>query len=173
MKRRMTIIGLIMAFAVSINGTPIAETHTAQESVLARLAGTWSGSGQHLGMKATMQMKWERVLEGKFVRLSLRVDAIKKDGGKQVFEGNAYYRQTEPTRFEANWFDSHGDVLQVKARQEGETLTALWGDPAKIEGRSTYRLTSAGKNLEVVDEFRAKDGAWKDVGRFLLSRARD
>lgn len=144
-----------------------------EEPILLRLAGSWSGEGQHLGKKANQHLKWERVLEGKFARLSLRVEAKAVGGGTEVFEGHAYYRQTEAGHYRGNWFDSQGNAFPIKAQQGGDTLTALWGEPGKEEGRSTYRLLDAGKTLEVVDAFRAKDGSWKEFGRFVLSRAGD
>ncbi|HSO73215.1 MAG TPA: hypothetical protein VLU47_00130, partial [Blastocatellia bacterium] len=121
--------------------------------------------------KATQQLKWERVLEGKFARLSLRVEPKPSAVGNQAFEGHAYYRQTEAGQYKGNWFDSQGNAFPINAQQGGDTLTAMWGEPGKEEGRSTYRLLEAGSKLEVVDAFRAKDGSWREFGRFVLSRA--
>ena len=142
-----------------------------EHPILTRLAGSWSGEGQHLGKKASLQMKWERVLEGKFARLSLRVESKSTGAGSQAFEGHAYYSPAEAGRYNGRWFDSQGNAFPINAQQEGDALTALWGEPGKEEGRSTYRLLDAGKKLEVVDAFRAKDGSWKEFGRFVLSRA--
>ncbi|MFY9610678.1 MAG: hypothetical protein WAU45_18965 [Blastocatellia bacterium] len=167
----------IMMVWLSLLYAPVntdARNATIQEdAILTRLAGSWSGEGQHLGKKANQQLKWERVLEGKFARLSLRVETKSAGGGNQIFEGHAYYRQTEAGHYKANWFDSQGNAFPINAQQGGDTLTALWGEPGKEEGRSTYRLLDAGKKLEVVDAFRAKDGSWKEFGRFVLSRAGD
>lgn len=141
-----------------------------KEPILTRLAGSWSGEGLHLGKKAKQQVKWEHILEGKFARLSLRVETRSAEAGNQSFEGHAYYRPTEAGRYKGNWFDSQGNAFPINAQQEGDTLTALWGEAGKEEGRSTYRLLDAGKKLEVVDAFRAKDGSWREFGRFVLTR---
>lgn len=115
-----------------------------EESILVRLAGSWSGEGQHLGKKAILQMKWERVLDGKFARLSLRVEPNSTDAGSQAFEGHAYYSPSEARRYTGRWFDSQGNAFPINAQQGGDALIAMWGEPGKEEGRSTYRLLDAG-----------------------------
>ncbi len=170
-KWAITLVTLLLSLLYAPVSIDARKATLQEESILTRLAGSWSGEGQHLGKKANQQLKWERVLEGKFARLSLRVEAKTAGGGNQVFEGHAYYRQTEAGRFSGNWFDSQGNAFPIKAQQGSDALTALWGEPGKEEGRSTYRLLDAGKKLEVVDAFRAKDGSWKEFGRFVLSRA--
>lgn len=172
MRKSAIAIVVLLLCNVYAHGTIDArETLFQEESILTRLAGSWSGQGQHLGKKATQQLKWERVLEGKFARLSLRVEPKPSAGGNQAFEGHAYYRRTEAGHYKGNWFDSQGNAFPINAQQGGDTLTAMWGEPGKEEGRSTYRLFEAGSKLEVVDAFRAKDGSWREFGRFVLSRA--
>jgi hypothetical protein len=162
----------IVTILLSVIYTPGSIAALQGESILTRLAGSWSGEGQHLGKKANQQLKWERVLEGKFARLSLRVET-EAEGRNQVFEGHAYYRPAAAGHYRGNWFDSQGNAFPIDAQQGGDTLTAHWGEPGKEEGRSTYRLLDSGKKLEVLDAFRAKDGSWKEFGRFVLSRVGD
>lgn len=169
----ITIMMLLLSHLYAPVGIDARKTMLQEEPIITRLAGSWSGEGQHLGKKANQQLKWERVLEGKFARLSLRVETKSAGGGNQVFEGHAYYRQSEAGHYKGNWFDSQGNAFAIAAEQGGDMLTALWGEPGKEEGRSTYRVLDAGKRLEVVDAFRAKDGSWKEFGRFVLSRAGD
>lgn len=140
----------------------------AQVSSLMRWEGRWSGEGKFFGQAAVHHAQWERVLDGKFTRLSMRVET---PGGQAMFEGHAYYRQTDGLQFEARWFDSQNHIYQIKAQLEADTLTAFWGEPAKEEGRSVYKLLDGGKQLEVVDSVRTKDGSWKEFGRFVLKRA--
>jgi hypothetical protein len=45
----------------------------------------------------------------------------------------------------------------------------LWGEPGKSEGKSTYRISSADKTMEVVDGAKQKDGNWKEFSRFKLT----
>ncbi len=137
------------------------------QNPLTRWDGNWSGEGKFFGQTATQHVEWQRVLVGKFLRLTMRVES----GGKTMFEGHAYYRQTADTTYEARWFDSQGHSYPIKAQLEGETLTASWGEPSSEVGKSTYRLLTDGKQLEVVDAVRNKDGSWKEFGRFVLKRA--
>lgn len=170
-KQGFTFVAFLVCLLFIPTSSTARGTALEEETVLSRLAGSWSGECQHLGKKADMQMKWERVLEGKFIRLSLRVESKPAGDGNQAFEGHAYYRQTGTASYSGSWFDSQGNAFPINAQAGGDALTALWGEPGTEEGRSTYRLVDAGKKLEVVDAFRAKDGSWKEFGRFVLSRA--
>lgn len=138
----------------------------ADPQALARWEGHWAGDGKFFGQAATQHVQWQRVLGGKFLRLTMRVEA----GGKPLFEGHAYYRQTEGVHYDARWFDSQGHLYPIKAQLDGDTLTAFWGEPSVEEGKSTYRLLDAGKQLEVVDAVRNQDGTWREFGRFTLKR---
>lgn len=128
--------------------------------------GVWLGEGKFFGQVAMQRLQWERVLGGKFYRMTMRVES----GGKAMFEGHAYYRASADANYEARWFDSQGHIYPIKAAREGETLTSLWGEPNLEEGKSTYRLLADDKQLEVVDAVRNKDGSWKEFGRFVLKR---
>jgi hypothetical protein len=156
----LTWLGLTAAHCSQL--APAADTAT-----LTRWVGDWTGEGKFFGQPATQYLKWERVLEGKFLRLSLRVEAA----GKTLFEGHAYYQQTEAVHYEARWFDAQGHSYPIKARLDADTLTAFWGEPSKEEGKSTYRLLEAGKRLEVVDAIHNKDGSWREFWRFMLKPA--
>lgn len=136
---------------------------------LARWEGRWSGEGKFFGQAATQRIEWQRVLGGKFLRLTMRVEAR----GKPVFEGHAYYRATAVGKYEARWFDSQGHIYPINAQHEDDVLTAWWGEPSLEEGKSTYRVSDAGQQLEVVDAVHNKDGTWREFGRFTLKRAVD
>jgi lipocalin len=136
---------------------------------LSRLEGSWQGDGKAFGMAANMQLKWEWVLNKKFLRLSLKNEMSAPNGQKQVFEGQAYYQATAADKYEAHWFDSRGVTFPIKAHLEGDALVALWGSPDKEEGKSVYRLVDAG-TLEVIDNVKQKDGTWREFGRATLKR---
>lgn len=139
----------------------------ADKAAMTRWEGSWTGEGKFFGQPAAQYIKWERVLDGKFLRLTMRVEAA----GKTLFEGHAYYQSTVAGQYEARWFDSQGHIYPIKAGLDADTLTAFWGEPNKEEGKSTYRLLEAGKQLEVVDAVHNKDGSWREFGRFVLKRA--
>lgn len=159
-----TILALAMTW-LSLAAVPCSSP-SADNVGLTHWEGTWTGEGKFFGQPATQQLKWERVLDGKFQTLKLRVEA----SGKTLFEGHAYYQQTATNQYEARWFDSQGHIYPITAQLEADTLTAFWGEPSKEEGKSTYRLLEAGKQLEVVDAVRNKDGSWREFGRFVLKR---
>ena len=134
--------------------------------LLSRLEGSWQGDAQTLGMAANMRLKWEWVLNKKFLRLSLKNEMSTSNGQKQVFEGEAYYHASAA---EAHWFDSRGMMFPIKAQIEGDALVSMWGSPDKEEGKSTYRLIDA-STLEVIDTVKQKDGTWREFGRATLKR---
>ena len=136
---------------------------------LSRLEGKWQGEGKTLGMGANLELKWEWVLNNKFLRLSLRNEMSNANGQKQVFEGQAYYQSVAGDKYEAQWFDSRGLTFPIKAHVEGDALVSFWGSPDKEEGKSTYRLVDA-STLEVIDTVRQKDGNWREFGRATLKR---
>lgn len=136
---------------------------------LSRLEGSWQGDGKAFGMAANMQLKWEWVLNKKFLRLSLKNEMSTPNGQKQVFEGQAYYQATGADKYEAQWFDSRGVTFPIKAHLEGDALIAMWGSRDKEEGKSVYRLVDA-STLEVIDNVKQKDGTWREFGRATLTR---
>lgn len=141
------------------------------EPLLNRFSGTWRGEGKAFGMTARLDMKWERVLGNKFVRLSLR-NEMQSPNGQQVFEGHAYYQPSGAAtdgKYEARWFDSRGVLFHIKAQTEADALVAFWGSPETEQGKSVYQLIGPDK-MEVVDSVRQKDGTWREFGKFIVQR---
>jgi len=137
---------------------------------LDRLQGDWTGQGTAFGLTAQVQTKWESVLDGKFVRLSLSYTTKTLSGVEQTFAGHGYYQAKGEGVYEGYWFDTQGNQYPIKAKLEGDSLTALWGIPGKVEGKSVYSLTDSGKLFAVNDSLKQKDGSWKDFSRFELKR---
>jgi len=137
---------------------------------LDRLQGDWTGQGTAFGLTAQVQTKWESVLDGKFVRLSLSYTTKTLSGVEQSFAGHGYYQAKGEGVYEGCWFDTQGNQYPIKAKLEGTSLTALWGLPGKVEGKSVYSLTDSDKSFGVNDSLKQKDGSWKDFSRFELKR---
>jgi len=145
-----------------------AAIEKTSDEPLKRFDGHWQGEGKFFGMDATVQSKWEWLLAGKFLRLVVSYEMRSSDGKKQTFEGHAYYQAKGNGQYEGRWFDSQGNAYPVRATLEGNTLTSLWGEAGKADGKSTYRINEADKSLEIVDSTRQKDGSWKEFSRFRL-----
>lgn len=165
--KRQLFFGLILT--VMLAGTVVQAQKS--EDPLNRFEGSWSGNGKFFGMDATTQAKWERLLGGKFLRLVITYEMKTPDGKSQKFEGIGYY-QSKGGKYEGHWFDSQGNSYPLAATFENEALTSLWGEPGKSDGKSTYRINSTDKTLEVVDATKQKDGSWKEFSRFKLTASR-
>ncbi len=164
---KVKILTLAM-LALFISGSARTVNHT--DSNLNRLQGVWKGEGTAFGGKATVEQKWEWVLGGKFFKLSLKYETRGADGRSQTFEGHAYYKVKGEGKYEGQWFDLQGNQYPINATLDGDALSALWGIPGRVEGRSTYRLLESGKRLEATDAIKQKDGAWSEFSRFNLQR---
>jgi hypothetical protein len=160
----IALVGLVFLLLVP------GKVTSQEDKFLNRLQGTWQGDGKAFGRAARLHIKWEWVLDKKFLRLSLKNEMNTPNGENQVFEGQAYYRAIGRDKYEAQWFDSRGLTFPIKAHLDGDSLIALWGSPDKEEGKPVYKIDEAG-TLEVVDSVKQKDGTWSELGRVLLKRA--
>ena len=111
MLRTIFALALVWLGGAALPGEPSAQSKT-ETPPLARWEGAWTGEGKFFGQAATQRIQWERLLDGKFTRLTMRVE----NGGKALFEGHAYYRQTAGTQYEARWFDSQGHLYPINAQ---------------------------------------------------------
>ena len=159
---RVLALALLLVFSIP------CPAQSQQNAFLSRLEGNWQGEGKAFGMAAKLELKWEWVLNKKFLRLTIK-NEMNRNGQPQLFEGQAYYKALSADTFEAQWFDSRGWTFPIKAQLEGDSLIALWGSPDKEEGKSIYRLVDD-STLEVVDLVKQKDGTFKEFGRVTLKR---
>ena len=146
-----------------------AYASSQEDNFLKRLAGDWEGDGKALGGTAHLKIKWEWVLDNKFLRLTLKSEITNTAGAKGVFEGQAYYRSNGVDKYVAHWFDSRGVSFPIKAQLESSTLVAFWGTTDTEEGKSTYQLIDE-TTMEVVDLVKQKDGTFREFGRVKLKR---
>ncbi len=139
------------------------------DPLMSRLLGRWEGTGTILKQPSTVRMEWAAALDGQFVRLTFQ-SLIGAAPRSQRFEGHAYYQGTTSARFVATWFDSSGTVRPIAATSTADELAAAWGTADTELGETVYRLLSNDR-MEVVDRVKGKDGAWREFGRSVLSRA--
>lgn len=133
---------------------------------LDRFVGAWTGAGALHGAKARLELRFERTLGNRFLRIQHQ-NRVETSGGPMLFEGLAVYRAAG-AGFAATWFDSFGHVYPVTASLEGDTLRAEWGTPETEQGTTVYRLTRTGA-LEVVDSVK-RQGALQEFGRASLQK---
>ncbi len=167
MSTRLALVLAILALVwVQSCGTAGATQPTA-EPVLARWLGTWQGSGTNSGVDADLTLRFERILGGRFVRLTLS-NQIGPPATREEFEGLALY-WPEAGQLRGSWFDSHGAVFALEAKVLGDTLLAIWHNEQEPRGRSSYRLVQPAM-MEVIDSVRAPDGSWREFARYQLKR---
>ena len=68
-----------------------SQAPSQSNQIFSRLEGSWQGEGKAFGMAANLQLRWEWVLNKKFLRLTLKNEMSTASGQKQTFEGQAYY----------------------------------------------------------------------------------
>ncbi len=112
MKVRIGALWLLLILLAPVYALP------QRDNFLSRLHGDWEGEGKAFGGAARMRLKWEWVLDNKFLRLSLRNEISGSDGAKQIFEGQAYYRSAGVDKYAAHWFDSRGTTFPIRAQLE-------------------------------------------------------
>jgi hypothetical protein len=148
----------------------IAATQPVHTPELGPWIGSWYGAGSNSGVAADLTLNFERVLGGRFVRLSLS-NQIGPPQTRQSFEGLALYWPAADGQLRGSWFDSQGTVYALDVQIFAATLVAIWRDSEKPRGRSSYRLVQPDE-LEVIDSVRAPDGSWREFARYQLKRRR-
>ena len=143
--------------------------------VLDRLEGRWAGTGEVRGQRVRAELQFEKVLGGKFTRLSYRFGEELPGSPKPFevrFEGHAYYAAC-PTgqACTGQWFDTLGFVRAITAVQTADTLASEWKTAGAEAGKSEYKIAPDG-GLVVTDWVRGADGSFREFGRVAYSRVR-
>ena len=139
------------------------------DAVVTNIVGTWKGEGKGFGGSTKVEMKWESVLNKKFVRLQYKTEIQTANGKTQILEGYAFYKSLGNGKYQATWFDSTGDQLPIDASFSENALTANWGTPTTKLGRTIYKLI-APEQIEIADYIQIKDGTWKEFSRSTLKK---
>lgn len=172
MKRIMIVVAFL-----ALSGASFAQTNVPAKAdqiaampasdLMKKFIGTWMGEGTVMGAESKIVMTWENVLEDKFTKLTFRNVMKTKDGGTQIFEGNAYYKVVGGKKCQGSWFDTSGDTLPIDSTVEGNALDSAWGTEGTRLGRTIYRLVDD-KKMEVVDSMKLRDGTWREFGRSVF-----
>jgi len=147
----------------------ITDVAMAQETELFnKFIGEWHGKGELFGNEAEFTMKWEWVLEKKFVHLIFQNKMRSSNGADRILKAQAFYQITDTEGIQGTWFDSRGIVLPLKANIEGFTMTTLWGSLQTEQGQTVYLLKDD-DNIEVKDLVYTK-GNLQQFGHALYHR---
>ena len=162
----MPILILLVSLFSVVTQSPLA---------LDRLEGRWTGTGQVRGQAVRAELQVEKVLDGKFTRLSYRFGEDVPGPPKNFavkFEGHAYYTAC-PTgqACTGQWFDTLGFVRIISATQTADMLASEWKTAGSEAGKSEYRIAPDG-GLVVTDWVRGADGNFREFGRVTYARVK-
>lgn len=158
---------LTVAFLPLLLPSDVSRSVPVVPEVIPHLIGEWEGKGELFGQPATFSMAWEWELDQRFVRLTFENRLVENGQARTVLQAVAHYRVTESDSLYGNWFDTRGEILELKATATDSTLVTQWFTETE-QGRTTYRVVGE-DSLEVVDEVLGSDG-WRPFGKASYRR---
>ncbi|MEL6876015.1 MAG: hypothetical protein AAGM33_11125 [Pseudomonadota bacterium] len=130
-------------------------------SVLERISGTWTATGNSFGENVKSRMVWSPVLAGRFHRIDYQIMIDPKKA--QSFTGVGHYKATDEQRTTGYWADNGGDLHPLSVEFEDNAIVSIWGVAGKKQGRTEYRMTAADR-LMVTDWLLTASG-WREFNR--------
>ncbi|MCK5439936.1 MAG: hypothetical protein KAI97_08325 [Gemmatimonadetes bacterium] len=140
----------------------------AVPDVIPQLIGQWEGEGELFGQPATFSMVWEWELDQRFVRLTFENRLIENGQPRTVLRAIAHYRVTDSDQLHGTWFDTRGEILELKATATDSTLVTHWFGETE-QGRTTYHMTGE-DTVEVHDDVLGNEG-WRPFGKASYRQA--
>jgi hypothetical protein len=144
----------LILFYLSINTSA-----QAQKTFAERALGSWEGTGTLFGMEAQFSMKWERTLNGKFLKLTFQNRFKDQRGKEHVMDAHGYYNTVNG---KGQWLDSRGQILPLLLSMDKKTLKVFWGDDDTEQGKTIYMIV--GKKM-AVEDYVMKDGLLSPFGK--------
>ena len=125
---------VLMNVALTVVTLAVAQGTSPAGTVVARLAGQWTGSGVVNNAQVSAKAEFGPVLANRFTKLAYTFTVA---GVGDVFEGHAYYACAKDSgTCRGNWFDSQGSAHVLTATQTADALTSEWGDGTTAAGPS-------------------------------------
>jgi len=160
---------LLIALSLLCSGMLAAQQdgpgHPFQDSLVGRLAGEWSMTGDLRGQAQSYTLKAEWVLGHQFLRLEMKGDQ---------YEAVSYIGYDNASeRYVAHWIDIFGGRVSETlgyGKREGNSIHFVFEYP---DGpfRSDYTLDpKAGWKIDMTQK--AATGEWKDFAHYALARSR-
>jgi hypothetical protein len=161
-------IAVLLAAVVWPHAAPATLPAAAPDPFLAQLAGDWDLSGAVRGKPVHYHGTGRWVLQGAWLRLSLR-ELARPPG----YEANVYIGYDAGARdYIAHWLDRFGAAgarVVAIGQRDGQTLVLQFPYP---EGafRDTFRLAGDGNSGSLLLESQEKDGTWSTFASYQLQR---
>ncbi|SNY99933.1 hypothetical protein [Flagellimonas pacifica] len=111
----------------------------------------WTGNGILMGKDATFIMNWERLWEGKFIKLQFQNNQKLEDNNEIIFMATAYYQIVNEMDVRGHWFDSRGISFPLRGTIDKNTMTILWGNEDTEQGKTVYHHQRDSDNVTVED----------------------
>lgn len=128
----------------------------AQNQIPNDFLGEWQGSGTLMGKDADFEMKWEKVLNDQFLKLTFRNGF---SDGSFSMKAHGYYKLNDDGSLSGQWFDSRGTSFPLKGTFTSTLFTTEWEDSDVEKGRSEYRILESGE-VQVTD-FVLRNGSYQ------------
>lgn len=178
MSRQSTI--LVIAMMLLATASACAQEAPKEPGPLAAvqiLEGVWQGKGEGFGQTSSVTHKWERVLGGKFLRLTTRSVAEGANGAAAVHEDVGYVSWSNSERkLRFRQFLSEGFVNTFRLEQAESPARGFNFEPESTEGagnmvaRMTLRFDGSG-GYEMILELGAKGKPLKACQTMRLKKA--
>lgn len=165
---KRVIRALLVAAVTALTAAPAFAGNNSDHSILERLSGEWVSDGDAFGAPASTVMVWAPDLGGKFVRLDYRIEMQRGEGEPSVFQGVAFYKNSDGDEYKGFWADNSGDLHSITAAREGGALIAHWGVEGAKQGRSRYELMSDDE-AQVTDWIKTPEG-WRQFNHNTFTR---
>lgn len=137
----------------------------AKQSHLDRFTGYWEGDGALFGAKAEFEMKWNWVLDRKFLHLEFKSERISENGSTISFSGHGYYN-FKGDSLTGTWFDSRGISFPLKGNFDDHSIITEWGSEDLEKGKTEYILHRNG-SMQAVD-YVFRDGEYAQFSHAIL-----
>lgn len=143
-------------------------THTFQDPLLEKLAGTWTMVGTVRSRPATLSLHVEWTLNHQFLRLEMRDVSDPPAYQAAVYIG---YDNTSE-RYVTHWLDAFGGRFSETlgfGKRSGNAVLFVFEYP---DGpfHTIFTLNADAKTWSVLMEDRGKGGSWREFAHYTLTR---
>jgi hypothetical protein len=129
--------------------------------------GAWVGTGTLFQQKASFGMKWENVLNSKFIKLSFENRFVDQSGVERIMKANAYYNVKQNKGY---WFDTRGVMLPLKLDIKEDSMTVFWGDEFTETGKTLYTIVN---NELSVQDYVFKNNSYFHFGKAIYKKEKE